>query len=87
MPTMPAVGKYEVRTSAKAESASRDNNESAITVIDVEAYALQNSAIESDAKQTDHNDEEEMLLDDAQKDSATQKKKQSFEVHLQSGFT
>uniref|UniRef100_A0A915I7S9 Uncharacterized protein n=1 Tax=Romanomermis culicivorax TaxID=13658 RepID=A0A915I7S9_ROMCU len=54
----------EVGTSAKAESAIHDDNELAKIVVDVEAYALQNSAIKSDAERTDHSDEEEMLLDD-----------------------
>uniref|UniRef100_A0A915KXI7 Uncharacterized protein n=1 Tax=Romanomermis culicivorax TaxID=13658 RepID=A0A915KXI7_ROMCU len=68
----------EVGTSAQAESEIRGDNEYAETV-DVEACALQNFAIDSDAEQlTDHSDDEEMLLDDA-KNSATQQKNGRFE--------
>uniref|UniRef100_A0A915JQV5 Uncharacterized protein n=1 Tax=Romanomermis culicivorax TaxID=13658 RepID=A0A915JQV5_ROMCU len=76
----------EVETSAQAEHEIHDDNEFAETV-DVEAYALQ--MLNSDAEQlTDHSDDEEMLLDDAQKDSATQQQKRArFRIHWQSEFT
>uniref|UniRef100_A0A915IC59 Uncharacterized protein n=1 Tax=Romanomermis culicivorax TaxID=13658 RepID=A0A915IC59_ROMCU len=65
----------EVETSAQAEPEIHEDNEFAQTVVDVEAFALQNSAINSDAEQLiDHSDDEEMLLDDAQRDCNTTKK-------------
>uniref|UniRef100_A0A915JJ30 Uncharacterized protein n=1 Tax=Romanomermis culicivorax TaxID=13658 RepID=A0A915JJ30_ROMCU len=83
----------EVGTSAQAEPEIHDDNELAETVVDIEACALHNSAFNSDAFQlTDQSDDEEMLLDDAQKDCNTTKrlqhnKKRSFRIHLQSEFT
>uniref|UniRef100_A0A915JZ54 Uncharacterized protein n=1 Tax=Romanomermis culicivorax TaxID=13658 RepID=A0A915JZ54_ROMCU len=42
----------------------------------------------TDAEQlTDHSDDQEMLLDDAQKDSQRNKKKRSFRIYWQSEFT
>uniref|UniRef100_A0A915L5D4 Uncharacterized protein n=1 Tax=Romanomermis culicivorax TaxID=13658 RepID=A0A915L5D4_ROMCU len=71
----------EVVTSAQAELKIPDDNEFAETVVD-------NSAINSDADQlTDYSDAEEMLLDDAQKDSATQQQKTVVSNPLQSEFT
>uniref|UniRef100_A0A915KYR6 Uncharacterized protein n=1 Tax=Romanomermis culicivorax TaxID=13658 RepID=A0A915KYR6_ROMCU len=71
----------EVGTSAQAEPEIYDDNKFAETVVDKETCALQNSAINSDAEHlTYHSDgEEQMLLDDAQKDCATQQKNGRFE--------
>uniref|UniRef100_A0A915L2M9 Uncharacterized protein n=1 Tax=Romanomermis culicivorax TaxID=13658 RepID=A0A915L2M9_ROMCU len=70
----------EVETFAQAKPEIHDDNEFAFVVVDVEACALQYSAINSDAEQlNDNSDDEEMPLDDAQKDSATQQKNGRFE--------
>uniref|UniRef100_A0A915HW39 Uncharacterized protein n=1 Tax=Romanomermis culicivorax TaxID=13658 RepID=A0A915HW39_ROMCU len=59
----------EVGISAQAKPEIHDDKKFTETVVDVEACALQNFAINSDAEQLiDHSDDEEMLLDDAKKD-------------------